>query len=101
MGIEKADFNFMAQTQIKVEDDTTESSHLLPKTQQLSSETRKSCLLALWLAIMCLCLGVTIIGGIPILRAISKYKLKLKLDGLKFDIQKKSLFLVFITDLDK
>ena len=85
MGIEKADFNFMAETQIKVED-TTESSHLLPKTQRLSSETRKSCLLALWLAIMCLCLGVTIIGGIPILRAISsKYKW-LKLDSLNFDI---------------
>ena len=99
MGIEKADFNFMAETQIKIEDDTTESSYLLPKTQRLSSETRKRCVLILGLAIMCLCLVVEIIGGIPILRAISKYKLKL--DGLKFDIQKKSLFLVFITDLDK
>ena len=43
MGIETADFNFMAETQIKVEDETTESSHLLPKTQKLSSET-KNCL---------------------------------------------------------
>ena len=71
MGIEKADFNFMAETQIKVEDDTTESSHLLPKTQNLSSETRKRCVIILWLAIMCLYL---IIGGFSILRAISKYK---------------------------
>ena len=85
MGIEKADFNFMAETQIKVED-TTESSHLLPKTQKLSSETKNCFFLILLLAIMCLCLVVTIIGGIPILRAISsKYK-GLKLDNLKFDI---------------
>ena len=85
MGIETADFNFMAETQIKVED-TTESSHLLPKTQKLSSETKNCFFLILLLAIMCLCLLVTIIGGIPILRAISsKYK-GLKLDNLKFDI---------------
>ena len=79
MGIEKADFNFMAETQIKVEDDTTESSHLLPKTQKLSSETRKRCVIILWLVFMCLCLVEAIIGGFSILRAISKYKYK----GLK------------------
>ena len=86
MGIEKADFNFMAETQIKVED-TTESSHLLPKTQKLSSETRKRCVIILWLVIMCLCLVELIIGGISILRAISKFKYKgLKLDVFKSDI---------------
>ena len=102
MGIEKADFNFMAETQIKVED-TTESSHLLPKTQKLSSETRKRCVIILWLVIMCLCLVELIIGGISILRAISKFKYKgLKLDVFKFDILKKNhhLFL-FFTDPDK
>ena len=81
MGIEKADFNFMAETQIKVED-TTESSHLLPKTQKLSSETKNCFFLILLLAIMCLCLVVTIIGGIPILKAISKYR------GLELEIRR-------------
>ena len=90
MGIEKADFDFMAETQIKIED-TTESSHLLPKTQRLSSETRKSWGLILGLAMFCLCLVVVDISGIYILKAISKYKYKgLELDFFKFDIKKKN-----------
>ena len=86
MGIEEADFNFF-NPDIDIEADTTESSHLLPKTQKLPSETWKSYVIILGIAILCLCLVEVggIIGGYSILRLISKYKYKgLKLYVFKF-----------------
>ena len=82
MGIEKADFNFFHPD---IEADTTESSHLLPKTQKLPSETWNSFAMILGIAILCLCLVEVggIIGGYSILRLISKYK-RLKLYVFKF-----------------